>query len=118
MKSLQDQAVRALHSGEVDAAFVVDPALREDLHLLMDRWRIVCAVGNSRRGSELVPLEYLELARDLCISLAEQIVEAQRAINTGAAVSPSYGHKKRRVWEQLHDIERKPSPVQITTTES
>lgn len=115
-KRSYDQAVRTLHSGEIDGTFTVDRALREDLHALMARWSFVCSAGISQRSNDLVPLEHAEFAECWCISFAEQIIEAQRAINAGEAIPFSYENTKRWVWERLHGIERTPRPVESTTT--
>ncbi len=114
--TLRDQA-RALLFGKADGGGVSDHTLQEDLHELMGRWSFVCSAGISQRSNDLVPLEHAEYAADWCISLAEQIIEAQRAINAGMPVACSYENTKRWVWERLHGIERTPSPVESTTTE-
>jgi hypothetical protein len=106
-KQLRDAAITALHRGEVNGEFLVDGALRDDLEQLRARWFVVCDVVNSSRGKDLVPLEHAGYATDWCISLAEQIVEAQRAISAGEPVASSFESTKSWVWKRLRDIEIK-----------
>lgn len=113
-RCLRDQAVRALHFGEVDG-LVVAHTLQEDLQQLRDRWQIVCSVNNLQRNSDLVPLAEAKYAAEWCKSFAEQIIEAQRAINAGMPVPFSYENTKRWVWERLNGIERTQSPADSTT---
>jgi hypothetical protein len=101
---LHEAAITTLHTGEVEGA-LVDGTLREDLEQLRDRWFVVCDVVNSGRGKDLVPLEHAEYAKEWCISLAEQIVEAQWAITVGETVASTFKFTKSWVWKRLHDIE-------------
>jgi hypothetical protein len=102
---LRDAAITALHTGEVDGTFGVDGTLIDDLQQLRDRWSVVCNVVISGRDADLVPLEQAQYATEWCISLAEQIVEAQRAIIAGKAVASSLASTKSWVWERLRGIE-------------
>jgi hypothetical protein len=102
---LHEAAITALHTGEVEGMYLVDETLREDLQQLRDRWFVVCDVVISGRGRDLVPLEHAEYAKEWCISLAEQIVEAQRAITVGKTVASTFEFTKSWVWKRLHDIE-------------
>jgi hypothetical protein len=107
-EKLHAQAVRALDCGEVDGAVLDDKSLRNDLEQLSDRWRLVCNVVNSQRGTNTFPLAHAQFAVEWCISFAEQIIEAQRSITAGTPVGGSYEHTKRWVWERLRGLEREP----------
>jgi len=82
-KERLDAALTALHSGVVDGYAPQDPSLCSELDRLRVYWDRACQVLQTQRGTELMPLDEAEFATERCITLAKEIVEAQRRLTTG-----------------------------------
>jgi hypothetical protein len=98
-------AIDALNKSTVDDRLLDDLALREELYRLQKRWRDAQRVLESRRGTAAMPLDEAQYAVDWCITLAQEIVDADAALRSGQEVSYLFTHWRKEVWEQLDNLE-------------
>ena len=96
----RERAVAALHGRQPPQ----DPALREEWLRLTAWWNRICAAMTTDR---LVPGlgDETEDAKEWCITLAAELIDADQALRSGA--KPGYGldHARHRVWERFRNIE-------------
>jgi hypothetical protein len=102
---LRSQAITALHTGTVNNMLIADHALHNELEEIREKWSLVCAVSISRLGNDLLPLNKAEYASEWCISLAVEIIKAQRDLDAGEHISSSYERTRQWVWEQFRLLE-------------
>ena len=102
---LRSLAITALHTGTVNDGLIADLTLRDELDRIRKEWNLVCAVSISRRGNDLMPLKEVEYASEWCISLAANIIKAQRDIDAGDQISSNYERTRQWVWEQFRLLE-------------
>lgn len=101
---LRDAAVDLLHKGIVDKSEVTGDEVRAELLELRPRWWRVCEVLQSDRGKPDMPLDEAFYAQEWCVTLAQQLVEAERAIRSGQKQLPHrYPHDQ--LWVRLHNLE-------------
>jgi hypothetical protein len=102
---LRSQAKTALDTGAVNDRPIADHNLRDELEEIRQKWGLVCAVSNSQHGNYLLPLHKAEFVSEWCISLAAEIIKAQRDLDAGEQISSSYERTRRWVWEQFRLVE-------------
>ncbi len=96
-------AVTALHNLTIDGKLPENPALKEELRLMRGWWdRAVNSLNY--RPDPLLGGE-AEFALEWCISLAQEIVDAEKAFRKGE--SPSYMLEATRswVWDRFRNLE-------------
>jgi hypothetical protein len=98
-------SLNALHFGTVDDVLPSDPLLEGDLTKLRGYWDRVCSVLQTQRGTPLMPLDEAPYAQEWCISLATEIVSAQRSINKCGKSAYEYTPSRIWVWERLHNLD-------------
>jgi len=103
-RRLHDDALAALHAGIVDGELPSDQRLREELDRLRDCWSGICTVVQKQRNTPTMPLDEADYAIDWCISLAQEIVKAQREILAGKDVAASLGFTQQWVWQRLQNL--------------
>ena len=101
----RDDAVTALHSGLVDGALPSGPELRAELDRLRVYWNRACQAVNTQRGTAAMPMDEAGYALKWCISLAQEIVEGQRAIAARKPLSHSFTMTREWVWENLCNLD-------------
>jgi hypothetical protein len=104
-KKRRDAAIQALHSGEVDDRLPDDQALREELLRLGDWWNRACSAVRTKHNGEFMPLDEAEYAMEWCISLAEEIIEAEMSLRAGKPISDKLAATQFCVWERLRNLE-------------
>jgi hypothetical protein len=98
-------SLNALHYGTVDGALPGDPMLRTELEKLRQYWSRVCSVLQTENGTPVMPLDEAPFAQEWCISLAEEIVSAQRSISAGGKSGYESTFTRGWVWERLHNLD-------------
>lgn len=104
-RQLHDDALTALHSGVIDDELPSDQSLRDELNRLREYWSRICSVLHAQRGTPAMPLDEAKYATDWCISLAEEIVKAQRQVAAGKTISTSLEFTGQWVWERLQNLD-------------
>jgi hypothetical protein len=101
----RDAAVGALHTLIIDGRLPEGPGLREELLNLRPWWDRACDAVQTNRGSQLMPLDEAEFALEWCISLAQEIVDAELAVRSGRTIENSLGYTREWVWERFKNLE-------------
>lgn len=101
----RERAVAALHGRQPWAESPPqDPALREEWLRLSAWWDRIC---NATTTDRLVPElgDETQDAKEWCITLAAELIDADRALRSGA--KPGYGleHARYWVWERFRNID-------------
>ena len=104
LRQLRADALTALHSSLIDGELPRHQHLRDELNRLQEYWSRVCSVVQTQRGTPVMPLDEAEYAIEWCISLAQEIVTAQRQVAEGRAISTSLEFTQLWVWERLQNL--------------
>lgn len=104
-KRLRDEALTTLHHGTIDGELASDPKLRNELERLRECWYRTCSVLQTQRGIPSMPLDEAKYATDWCISMAQEIIKAEREIASGRQVSLSLESTRRWVWERFENLD-------------
>jgi hypothetical protein len=102
---LRDLAITALHHGALHDKVLTDSALRTELDELRIHWHRVCNTMNFGARYPEMSADEAEFASDWCISLAQELIKAQQAINQGKSVPLSLESTRSWVWERLRNLE-------------
>lgn len=101
-----EDALEALHFGVIDGKLPTDSTIREDLNRLGARWRDACHSINYRIQNGVLKDE-AEAATSWCISLAQELIDAERATRVGRAFDPTMlNYTRQWVWERFSNLER------------
>jgi hypothetical protein len=101
----RETAIRALHLGTIDDRLPDDKSLRDELSRLRKWWDRACSVLHANEGTDLMPLEEAKFAIEWCISLAQEIIDAELAYRSGNQVRDSLGLTREWVWERFRNFE-------------
>lgn len=104
-RRLRQDALDALFHATIDGRLPDDPMLRSELSRLRIWWDRACDSVNYRRETTEMPLEEAQFAVEWCIALAQEIVEAERAIRVGQSPRSSLHGTRHWVWERLGFLE-------------
>jgi len=102
---LRDTAVSTLHSGLIDGDMVGDESLRHGLDALCRKWQTACFVVQMEQGTAPMPLDEADFAVEWCITLAEDIVKAQRQLSNGMPAAQLHLPNHDWVWERFRNLE-------------
>jgi hypothetical protein len=105
IKQRRASARAALDSGAIDGDIPTDLALRDELWRLRRQWYLACQVVRENRGTSLMPVNEAEFATEWCIALAQEIVEAHRALAAGKPMPTSVASTGGWVWERFRNLE-------------
>ena len=100
----RDAAIHALHFGSIDGSYPKNAELHEELEKIRKWWHRACDAVNYGRVDDVL-LDEAEYALKWCISLAQEIVDAEIAYRTDASVSESFAYTKQWVWERFQNLE-------------
>lgn len=101
-----DDALEALHYGVIDGALPTDAAIREEFNRLVHWWRAACDSLNYRIPHAVLKDE-AEPAIFWCIALAQELIDAERAIRAGKPFDKTLLNGTRQwVWERFDSLER------------
>ena|SRR3989442_9408380 len=101
----RDVAIHTLHTAMIEGRLPNDRTLREELLRLREWWDRACIAVQTNRGSELMPLDEAEYALEWCISLAQEIVDAERALRDGNTVGCLLAATREWVWDRFKNLE-------------
>ena len=101
----REEALEALHKAHIDGALPTNTSLREQLFQIQKWWFRACDSLNYNRKDPVL-LDEAQYALDWCISLAKEIVAAERAINSGQEPSWTLEHTSNWVYERFHKLEK------------
>jgi hypothetical protein len=101
----RERAIQTLHIGTIDDHLPVDKSLGDELSRLCKWWDRACLVLQTNRGTELIPTEEAQYALEWCISLAQEIIDAEIAIRSGKKVSISLNLTREWVWNRFKNLE-------------
>jgi hypothetical protein len=99
-------AINALHNLSIDGRLPDAPTLREELHRIGNWWQRACVSVQQKISSELLPYDEASYALEWCIALAQEIVDAERAFRTGAAIGGGYDATREWVWDRFNFLEQ------------
>lgn len=100
----REGALTALHRGLIAERLPENPNLREELFRLRDWWFRICHAVNYDRKDTLLGDE-AQYAVEWCISLAQEIVDAEIAFRAGSMPSPSIQGTREWVWDRFRNLE-------------
>ena len=103
----RDDALEVLHYGVIDGALPSDIEIREELVRLGRWWRAACDSLNYRIPYAILKGE-AEPATSWCIALAQELIDAERAICAGKSFDKTMLNGTRQwVWERFGNLERR-----------
>ena len=85
----EENAIQTLHFGLINGSEITDKNLEEELTLLRKWWDRVGKVLIMNKGTKMMPLGEARFARSWCISLAQEIIDAELARRKGERFSQS-----------------------------
>jgi hypothetical protein len=102
----QDDALELLHRCVIDGAVPSDPMIREEFDRLSVWWRRACGSVNNSILDAILKDE-AEAAVSWCINLAQELVDAERAIRSGKTFNKTLlNHTRQLVWERFGNLQR------------
>jgi hypothetical protein len=104
-KNLQEEAIEALHKAHIDGALPTNPAIREQLFEIRKWWLKACDALNHNRTDDVL-CDETEYALDWCISLAKEIIAAERALNSGQQPSHLLEQTSKQVYQKFSNLEK------------
>lgn len=104
-KKLREEAIEALHKAHIDGVLPTNLALREQLFEIRKWWFKACDALNYKRTDDVLRDE-AEYALEWCISLAKEIISAERALNSGQEPSYMLEPTSKWVYERFSNLEK------------
>jgi hypothetical protein len=101
---LRDDAVRLLHSSLLDDRQLVSSVLRNELSVVQKWWVLACDATNRHRTDTILKDE-APYALDWCISLAKEIIIADRNTRKGERVGNSLEYTRSWVLDRFSNLE-------------
>jgi len=101
----RDDALTALHHATVDGTPLQSQELREELLKLRSWWHKACDVAQFGQSRPLMPHDEAEYAVEWCISLAKEIVTAERALRANEIDRGNLERTRLWVWERFDALE-------------
>jgi hypothetical protein len=96
-------AINTLHS-QSGAITIKNRELSEELSRLKGLWDIACHAANSNIKNTVLK-DQAPYAVEWCISLAKELILADRALIEGRAVSGSLEYTRNSVWSRFAEID-------------
>jgi hypothetical protein len=104
-RARRDSAVNALHYSKVDNEYFQNKAIRDELFKIQKWWLRGCNALNSGFEDEILKNE-ADASTSWCISLAKELVDAERRHRNGGGVSNYMLESTREwVWERFRNLE-------------
>ena len=97
-------ATAALTSQAIDGRLADNPELRTEMARLSKWWHRACDSIRAERMDEILQDE-AEYAMEWCISLAQELVKAERAHRLGESMPSSLGYTRESVWSRFANLE-------------
>lgn len=105
-KIMRDDAINALHFSKVDGQYFQNITVKEELHKIQKWWQRICSSVNSGREDKILKDE-TECSMEWCISLAEEIVKAEKKYRNGDEVlGYEFENTRKWVWERFNNLEK------------
>lgn len=102
----RNDAIQLLHLSIIDSEPLRNSELREELTKLQSWWSRACLALQSQRPDPVLQDE-ADYVIEWCISLAQEIVDAERSARTGnLATAPNLEITRQWVWKRLANLER------------
>jgi len=102
----RDSTIRTLRSYSINDSPLTNENLRKELDQLCEWWSRICSVLNNNRGTELMPLDEAEFAKEWCITLAQKIIDDEIAFRSGKQIDNSYDLNYERLWNRFKNLEK------------
>jgi hypothetical protein len=100
----RDEAIRTLHSGLLEGEVFQRGELREEFLKLQEWWFRACDAINYRREDPALKDE-AEYAATWCESLAELIIQDERAHRKGDHHPPPWNFMREHLWGRFKNLE-------------
>jgi len=101
----EKNAIQTLHFGLINETEITDKNLKEELALLRKWWDCVGKVLMMNKGTKVMPLDEALFAQSWCISLAQEIIDAELATRKGERFSQSLDITREWVWDRFKNLE-------------
>ena len=101
----REEAIEALANGYIDGVSLTNHNFREQLLEIRKWWFKACDALNYGR-TDTVLKDDAQYAVEWCISLAKEIVAAERAFNAGQQPSYMLEHTSSWVYERFSNLEK------------
>jgi hypothetical protein len=101
---LRQQAIRTLHRLTIFEGPVEEPSLREEL-LRINRWWDRACFSLIYRITDEVLGDEARYAQEWCISLAEEIIKAEKAFRAGLPAPATLEFERSLVWSRFANLE-------------
>ena len=99
-------AVHALHTGIIDSDSMRPGPLRDEFWRLREWWFRVCAAATTRRRDPVLRDE-IEYATSWCVSIAQEIIDAERELRAGTGGDDrTRQYIRQQFWECFDNLER------------
>lgn len=98
-------AINTLSTLAIDGRLPDEPSLKEELLLLQEWWNRARLALQTGDGDHFMPLNQAEYALEWCISLAQEIVDAELAFRPGKAPSYALEMTRKWVWDEFKEVE-------------
>ena len=102
----REAALRALHAGVVDGKQIEDATLRDEFFRIRVWWFDVCRSIQNSRDVGHIPLDEAPYAVEWCISLVQEIIDADGAIRIGKRVSDKLEGTRFWVWGRFENLQK------------
>lgn len=98
-------ALDALETITVDGRLIQDERLREEVLRLRERWDQACRVVQWGKGETTMPLDEAEYALEWCISLAQELVDAEVAARDLGPPPARLDATRDWVWDRFRNLD-------------
>ena len=100
-----DAAVGALNTGAIGGRLPENPLLREELETLRTWWDRACWAIDADMDSATLPLSEADDVACWCVTLAQEIVNAELAYRSGKQSLLSLSEVQRLIWNRFKNLE-------------
>jgi hypothetical protein len=101
----EQEAKKAIFYLEVDDKEVTNSDLKADLQRLNNWWNRATLALRTNTSDDILDDE-TEASLAWCVSLAEEIVKAERRIRNGESIESSLNITRNWVWERFNNLEK------------
>lgn len=102
---LRRDAIIALQSATVDDVGLTDNALKQELYQLQEWWFRAADVLKYGMTVDFMPSDEAQYAQEWCISLAIDIVQAERTARNGESALSDIHYTREWVWKRFAHLQ-------------